>query len=57
MRLKIFIKKIFSKLYQQVLVVKTGLSKDEVEKLHEEFIAENPEGVINMEKYVSSHKV
>ena len=48
---------IFSKLYQQVLVVKTGLSKDEVEKLHEEFIAENPEGVINMEKYVSSHKV
>merc|ERR1712012_309346 len=40
----------------EVLVVKTGLSKDEVEKLHEEFIAENPEGVINMEKYVSSHK-
>ena len=38
-------------------MVKTGLSKDEVEKLHEEFIAENPEGVINMEKYVSSHKV
>lgn len=41
----------------EVLMAKCSMSKDEIEKLYEEFYAENPDGFISQEKYVSSIKV
>ena len=41
----------------EVLMAKCSMSKDEIEKLYDEFYAENPDGFISQEKYVSSIKV
>ena len=41
----------------EVLMTKCNMSKDDIEKLYDEFNAENPDGFISMDKYVSSMKV
>ena len=41
----------------EVLMAKCSMSKDEIEKLYDDFYAENPDGFISQEKYVSTIKV